>query len=396
MNNQQDGNLAPDAKPVQQDESKFAHEAMDRLIGSNRLLREARMVSSKHELSAAQITEIREHFKKFTDSNGIRMAQAARACGYSPTTVSEWASGKYVGDSAAVTVAVNNWMERESKRLESRRPKDYVRTTVAEAIRSIAMLADKRTMMAAVVVPSGAGKTKVLKILTEEMRGLYVYCHGGMTVRELYFSIASQLGWRNTIGTSGAFRKYIVAAMSGTNRIIFLDEAHQLRERVGCVRSIHDEAGVPIVMAGTDEILQFVNDRAHGRGQFASRTIRYNALDNVYNSDSPDGSAAAGGRDLFTMAEIAAFFKKKEIRLHREALDLLWRIACVPGFGCIRLAENAVNTVFDIDPDTQIVEREQVIMALDMLLGGEWQRLRSAADRHVARNDEIEPALKAG
>jgi hypothetical protein len=272
-------------------------------------------------------------------------------------------------------------MERDCRRQQARRPKDYVSTWVAEDIRTIVYQADKRMMMAAIVAPAGSGKTKVLKTLTEEMRGIYVYCEAEMTVRDLYFAIAGSLGWRSPRGVKGDLRRFIIEKLTDTHRVIFLDEAHQLGRWIGSIRAIHDEARVPIIMAGTDEILQFVNDRAHGRGQFSSRCIRYNAMDHVHNAEGPEGGA--GGRDLFTIEEIKAFFDMKKIRFDRDALEMVWALACLPNYGTLRLVENMIDVVFDCNPDLEVVSRSHLVEALRALVGNEAIHLQRLETRHA-------------
>lgn len=339
------------------------------------------MLPRDRKLSTEQIFEVVARFESFCTTYGITAAQVARESGYSASVLSQWAGNTYKGNVDAVTHALNDWMERESRRQQARRPKDYIKTWVAEDVRTVVYQADKRCMMAAIVCPAGSGKTKVLKALTEEMRGLYVYCEPEMRVRDLYRAIAMSLGWRLYNATKGELRRYIIEKLTGTNRILFLDEAHQLKNQIGSLRGIHDEARVPIIMAGTDEILRFVDDRAHGRGQFSSRCIRYNALDYVYNAERPDG--VPEGRDLFTVEEIQAFFALKKIRISRDALQMLWALACLPNYGTLRLVENTVDLVLDADPELTTVSRDDVLSALQSLVGSDSIYLQKLARRHV-------------
>jgi DNA transposition AAA+ family ATPase len=369
---EQDGELSPsDRDAGAADElrqgAQTAREAMDRLNEKNRILSEAIMLPRTAKLSIEQIDTIAERFAEYVKSRGISMKQAAKEIGYSRSTLSEWNGAKYLGDVDAVGRAINQWMELDSRRRSAHSPKDYVQTWIAEDMRSQVYLADKHGLMLALVVPAGAGKTMVLKALTEELRGVYVSCEAGMTGRDLFFKIAEALGWNQKGGSRGELSRFIISILAGTKRIIFLDEAHQLGDKIGMVRSIHDEAKVPIVFAGTDDILRAVNDRAHGRGQFSSRTIRYNALDLIHNAETPGGA----GRDLFSIEEIKAFFAMKHIRVDRGALEMCWRLACLPNYGTLRTIENAIDLVFDAEPHLQVVTRDHIIEALQLLVGAE-------------------------
>jgi DNA transposition AAA+ family ATPase len=380
---QDQANIQDDERP------SAARQAMDRLNDANRVLAEARMLPKNEKLTEDQIRGVVTRLKKHLEECGLPMGSAARELGYSKSTLSEWASGKYKGDIDTVTHAVNAWLERDARRRQASRPRDYVRTWIAEDIRTQCYRADKQMMMAAIVVPSGAGKTMVLKALTDELRAIYIYCHSAMTVGELYMNIALELGWKGVGKSRGALLRFIVNSLASTGRMIFLDEAHTLGPKIGYIRAIHDQAGVPVVMAGTAEILENVDDHSHGRGQFRSRCIIYNAMDFIINAERPDGKA--GGRDLFTVEEIKTFFAMKQMRLEKGALDLLWAIACLPGWGCLRTVEKVAAAVFDIEPDITVITRDLVIVALESQYGMGATFIQELGRRHA----EIDRAVAA-
>lgn len=363
------------------EEDSVKREAVDRLNESNRVLHEARMLPKNRPLTAREIADVREAFNVYLKAHDVTGSQAAREMKYSPAVITEWSRDKYKGNVEGITHAANDWMERDSRRRMSKRPSDYVSTWVAETIRSIAYQADKRGMMAAIVAPAGAGKTKVLKVLAQEMRGVYHYCDQDGSGRETLAALAMDLGHRGIArSTRAELKRWVIGALTGTNRVIFLDEAHQLGKGVSFIRSIHDQAGVPIVMAGTADILTFVNDRTDGRGQFSSRCIQYNLLDEVRNIESPD-SGRAKGKDLFSMEEIKAFFAMKKIRLTPDAMRLVWRLACLPNHGTLRLAEKLAEVALDMDSAAEVLTRESIIDALAILHNANARHLVTLTDR---------------
>jgi hypothetical protein len=176
--------------------------------------------------------------------------------------------------------------------------------------------------------------------------------------------------------------RFIVEKLQGTKRIIFLDEAHQLHRAISAVRSVHDQAGVPIVMAGTADILTMVDDRTDGRGQFSSRCIRFNVCEEVRNAQDPKGGVS-GARDLFTIEEIKAFFAMKKMRLTTDGLRLMWLLACLPNHGTLRLIESLAEIASDLNPDIEVLDRPQVVEALEMFRGRkESIYLETLTDRH--------------
>jgi hypothetical protein len=271
-------------------------------------------------------------------------------------------------------------MERDARRAEAAKSKDWVSTWVAETMRTVAHLADKHLKMAVIVAPSGTGKTKVLQALTREMRGLYIEAdRGKATPVEFLGSMSKALGGRRT-GSIGILLSGIVEKLAGTRRIIFLDEAHYLTRVVSLIRSIYDQAGVPIVMAGTSDILPHVDDRTDGRGQFASRTLFCNIVEMV--TDAEHGGGKSEVRDLFTVEEIAAFFATRKIRLTREALMLAWALACLPNYGTLRFIGDVATIASDLSRGEEL-DRKGILQAMQFSLGRPLARhVNTLAERH--------------
>ncbi len=360
-------------------------EAMDRLNESNRILVEARMLSRSKPITDEQRCEVVELFNSYTRGRGIPLARVAREIDFSESVVSQWRGGSYPGNVDEVTRAINQWMERDARRAAAEKPKDSVPTWVAETIRTIACQADRLNMMAAIVAPSGSGKTMVLKAMERELRGILIYCTEALTPRELLLSLAHGMGKKTAAGTEASLMRTVVDALRGTRRIILLDEAHQLKKAIRCVRAIHDQAQVPIIMAGTSDILRFVDDRTDGRGQFSRRTLRCNLLDYVKNAEDPNGTQA--GRDLFSIEEIEAFFAMRQIRLADDAMRLMWALACLPNHGTLGLIGTVADIAASVSGGAQALTRQQVLSALQMIVGGEAKYVRTLADRQAEKSE---------
>jgi DNA transposition AAA+ family ATPase len=360
-----------------------AREAMDRINAQNRILEESRMIPRDKPLTMEQSHEVATHFQEYIKQHGMSASDAAKQIGYSKAVLSEWTGNTYKGNRDKVTHAVNDWMERDAKRRSVPQSAEHVATWLCEDIKSIVDRADKQLMMAAITAPAGSGKTTMLKYLTKSMRGVYIYCEGGMTAKDLYLSLASALGWHKSAGSRAELLNFIVTALTGTRRIIFLDEAHQLGHRIGSIRAIYDRASVPIVMAGTHEIVNFLlKDRASGCGQFASRCIVYNAADQMRTSDGDSD----GQRYLFDIRQIEAFFAQKKIRLAKDALQMVWAMACLAEWGTLRFADNVVKAAMELEPGTMPITRRMVMLGLELQVG------RGAANDIRGRSAELSAA----
>jgi DNA transposition AAA+ family ATPase len=335
-------------------------------------------ITGTEALSKDESRRIAEAFKSFRDKNGISLSMAAKEIGYTSSAISEFLLDKYKADPSKIAKRLARWMEQFARRSAVPKPAAYVSTWCAEQIYAAARHAIDLVCMAAIVCPAGSGKTTVLKVIVEETKGVYLSCTRGMHPRDVYRTIAEQLGYHRTTGTRGELLNYILNSLSGTKRLIVLDEAHQLGKAISCVRAIFDGAHCPIVLAGASEILTLIDDRHDGAGQFSSRTMRRNLLDVAQNRGRPDGM---GGRcrELFTKAEVEKFLSGMKVRLNRDGLEMAWRLACLPSHGTLRLVQHLMATLAMIGAET--IGREEILSALESWVGpGECQHIQRLAD----------------
>ena len=121
-----------------------AQQAMDRLNEQNRILTETRMLPRSKPLTAKQTADVVAFFNSYVErTKTTQVLQVSREIGYSQAVVSAWMAGNYKGDSDKVTHAINDWMERDSRRQMAKRPQDYISTRIAESIRTLVSAADK-------------------------------------------------------------------------------------------------------------------------------------------------------------------------------------------------------------------------------------------------------------
>jgi len=342
-----DGNAPcdPEMGAIGPDERQ-SHSTIDRLAEVNRIqtTESSMKIAGKDALSREGIGQIIRDVKLFMASNDISQETVARENHHSGATISQFLRGKYNADPTNIAKRLVAWMEQYARRSNIPKPSPYVTTWVAEQIAGTVRHAMDLLCMAAIVCPAGAGKTTVLKVIVAEHGGIYISCTRGMTPRAIYREIAEALGYRKSSGTCGDLLAFILSALRGTKRLVVLDEAHQLGNAIGCVRAIFDGANVPIIMAGASEILDLINDRNDGAGQFSSRTMRRNLLDVIQTSGRPDGK---GGRCrvLFTQDEVRRFLSNMKIRLTSDGLEMAWRLACLPAHGTLRLVQHLVATL---------------------------------------------------
>jgi len=335
---------------------------IDGLNMATRVMTAARMLPMS-KLTDEQIEAVRRDFTAYTKQQGLFYSQVAKAIGVSSSVVSQWHGNKYGGDVERITRLINRWLEQHARQVQATLDVEYVPTRVAEGLKTLAYLAHRRCSMGVAVMPSGTGKTLVLELLAQELTGFYLYCDEDMTPRLFLRELARSVG----------------AKVTNSDTAVSLKAKIVKRPVFSRIRSIHDRARVPIIMAGTDEIIPSIDDSANGRGQLTSRTMQYNALAKYYNADDPDGS---GGTPLFTRDEIRKLYANAQVKFDPEAVEFLWAMACLPGYGCLRTNRKLIELVLE-KWTGEPVTRERLLTALPLHFGHKAPHIERMAQYHV-------------
>lgn len=379
------------------------NQAIDRLIEQDRIIVEARMLPTGRPLTEEEVASVREAFLAYTHDaeTGKKISQGtvAREIDYSRSVLSNWVKGTYAGDVDKVTHAVNLWLERKARREQATGPSDYVATWVCEEMQAFVRLADRHRKMAAIVAPSGSGKDKVIEVLAEQLNAHVLECNDQMTPRQFLIALADELGLRVLSSPNMTLLREINKRLKDRSCLLFLNEAQQLRRKCASViRSIYDQTGVPIILFGSEDIFSFIDDRAthsaSGGGQFWSRCIKCNISRRRLADGDPDHPDRAG-RPLFTVEEIRKFLAMKRVRLAREVLTLVWRIAQLEEHGTLRLAMDVVGYAADLWPSEPLT-REMILEALDLAQDTEAAIVRNKIDRAEAADATDRVAATAG
>ena len=134
------------------------------------------------------------------DRTGMSLKTAAHQILCSASTLSEYRQGKYRGDNDGIDGKVRRWLNKEALRDYGLKPKDHVEMRITEEMRSIVHLAYRHNAMAAIVAPSGCGKTFVGKAICAELNGVFVTVNQTFTAREFLTQVAIELGLPATQG----------------------------------------------------------------------------------------------------------------------------------------------------------------------------------------------------
>ncbi|MBI1369147.1 MAG: AAA family ATPase [Planctomycetes bacterium] len=365
------------------------HPIIDELSIEARILKQARMLPVDQTLTDEQIAGVVGTFNAYIAEHQVTISQVARKIGVSNGVVSQWRSGKYQkGDVQRITRQVNNWLEQDARRRHAAIEVDYVPTQIAERMRTVINVACDTTAMAAIVSPAGSGKTMLLELCAEERSGFYMYCDETMTPKAFLEELCRTIGITSYSINKARMLQHIVDKLKGTSRPIVLDESHRLNPSCfGTIRTIHDRAGVSVIMAGTYEIIDRISDQSAGRGQMASRCLRFNAMDVIYDAEQDPGSRRAKlGPPLYTKDECRRLFGKMKVRFGDGGFELAWALACLPGYGCLRLVRRILELCRTRWPG-EAVTRDRMINALKLIHSAHGAHICTIADRHIEQTE---------
>lgn len=292
------------------------------------------MLPTNRPLSGQEIDAVRAAFRQFLREERVTIGDVAKGLGkgFSEATLSQFKNGYAKSSGEKVARAVNQWMEQYAGRVEIELPTDFVETDVAKRILTVADLAIKGGVMGEVIGPSGVGKTKTAEALERIYPGSILIRVNQSTRRNtgVTMAIARKLGVDRRRDVMARMWT-IVESLRGSNRPIFIDEAHELSETgAKAIRDIHDETGCPIVLFGTIDLRKIVDDSQRFYGQFNSRIgPRTDVTELANRSNRP--------KPLFSVDEIVALFQSGKVKLSSDGAAFLADLACIQGLGSLRL-----------------------------------------------------------
>ncbi|MEO0476629.1 MAG: ATP-binding protein [Planctomycetota bacterium] len=361
---------------------------MRRMVTDDRIVRYGTILPTEGTLMDEHHDSVRKNFQKFTYKYDITNKAAANGIGCAASTLSQWVSGSYAGDNDKLSRQVNKWMEREARKRDVRLELPYMPTDIAEDMRAVVHTACEHVRMAAIVAPAGCGKSMVAKVLAEELSGFYLYADEDVTVKSFLERLVKLTKASPKGNTIDALKSAVIEKLLRSGRPIIIDEAHLLRPAVfSRLRSIYDQAEVPVVMFGAYEILARVDDRSTGRGQMARRTIQWNALEVFANVENPDGGGTTGqlGKPLYKIEQVKALFSHMPIKLNKSGLEMLWAIACLPNRGCLDTAKLVLDIAYRHFGDKKQIGLDEIEQILSGLLGTSARIVLARAKEHRQR-----------
>lgn len=191
-------------------------------------------------------------------ADGLTQSALARQSGMSSATLSQWLKGVYRGDQAAVQARLMAWLagravEAATVPVSGAR---WVPTPTGQAIERALVFARARPAISVIYGGAGVGKTTALQRFAQEAPNTWIVTASpavaGMTA--MLREIASALRLPCS-GHSRALSRDIRQALAGTRGLLVIDEAQHLGvPALEEIRSIHDAAGVGLVLSGNEGV----------------------------------------------------------------------------------------------------------------------------------------------
>lgn len=315
---------------------------------------EARMLPKEtSKITPSMMVALRQQAREYLASESISLSMAAGEMGRSESSLSQWLSASYKGNNANMTIAVDRWMTQRKRRDDARMQRRYVSTWVATEMQGAAMAAITLEKMAVIISPSGSGKDMVIQHLIESMDAIYIYADEDMTPSGLRDALLDRYNIPRR-GSASAMKQALVAKAHERSCPIFINEAHQLRPKCASfIRMLHDQARIPILLFGADELVSWADDRSQGRGQFWSRCLKFNILNRMSRAEDPDDPTGERRR-LFTYEEVKRVLEAEGLKLTRDVVTMLADIACLEMHGTLRLAVETVRLARQLVPVEEI------------------------------------------
>ena len=248
---------------------------------------------------------------------GLSQAAAAREIGVSPAALSQWLSGTYGGDSAAIAAKAARWLEAGTARgaLLERLPEApaWVATSTAARIHAALTQAQIAPEIAVVFGGAGAGKTVAARryAATRPNVGLVEASPATRALGPCLERVAGAVGARPSSSRPAAVEAALLDRLVGTRGLIVVDEAQHLSLRaLDGLRSLHDRGEVGLALLGGEPLYT----RLHGRraAETAQLTSRIGRRVRLSQTAAGDAEALLGAWDEI---EIEAPAKRRAVEI---------------------------------------------------------------------------------
>jgi len=311
--------------------------------------------------------DLRTRLEIFSEDNNMSFTKIAKAMGVGASTLSEWRKGTYSGDNEAFSEKVRDFLDRHKRKIkrinfsvntETKKRVFHVLNTIKKYVSSnITEGIIESSKIGYIYGRAGLGKTHALQewLKTYGGRGVLITAENGISSVGLIKKIAKELKL-DTTGSSETLKDRIKDAIKLTETIIIIDEGEHLKANViDIVRSIADQTGVGVVIAGTEVLKSKILSRKKEYEYLYSRAVVNISLKDLAIDD---------------VSNIVKEFLKNEIELYKETeLQTLISYINIVVRGSARNLANVLTSSYEIalQNNSLKIEKKYIDAALSTL-----------------------------
>ena len=223
---------------------------------------------------------IREDLASLMKDHNLTQSLIAKEFGVSTAVISQYLDGAYPGDNEKLDKKaksyIANFMEQEQTEQIAI---PIVKTTVYKNLFEIARTCHMRKKIGIAYGPAGIGKTSAVFAYVKENPGvILVEVDPVYSERDMLRSFYRTLFSGDQRGSVHEMFEAVVTRLSGTKRMIIIDEAEYLRPNaLDLLRRIWDKARIGILMVGLERLrANLVGDRRNFAQLFSRVSISKN------------------------------------------------------------------------------------------------------------------------
>ncbi len=234
--------------------------------------------------------DVKKDLSEFMQLTGKTQREISREAGLSPSVISQFLNGTYIGDNKEVANTLMKYLRVAKDRLNSQQSTAFYETL--ENTQNVLYACNHAHIENDIVLvcgDAGAGKTTALKLYAAENTGVVMVTCNSCTrsATAVLKLILNKLGIQS-INRKEVLMYKLLERLKGTHYLIILDEADHLSlDALQAIRNLNDSAGVGIVLSGNDKIYRqmYSGQRGYEFDQIRTRII---VRKRVINSYTPE------------------------------------------------------------------------------------------------------------
>lgn len=324
-----------------------------RIRGASRIIPEG-MDSSA--VTPEQIAAVIENTSRFITERHISREQLGRAIGLSGSAVGDVLAGRYKSDPRGIVIQLDAWLEQECKRQDSPNTTEFVWTSVAQEMQVVASLACELNTIGLVYGPetSGIGKTMALQAIHAETPGsVFVTlskAHASPTglLRAIYAAIFGLKGSKFLQRNDVVYDR-IIEKLRDTNRLLIIDQIHNLRNTrrdipLYLLADIFDDTNhAPQLWCGTADLSAYLNRGSKKMDESLAQIRGRIGIERDLMQRTRPTDQGGADQPLFTIEQVRQMFATNKVRISPDGIRFIWKLACLPDMGALRLCRNVVR-----------------------------------------------------